>query len=150
KNSAELAGHKASTSPKQGQIPIVGSNGKLPASILPASALSSSSGGGSNGTNGTNGANGATGPAGPTGATGPPGAPGASNAYSQFSDGPTSISSTADTVTLSIPAAGSYVIVAKAYILSTVNGDVSVLCRLDAGGDFDKSGTGLMPGAQGQ
>ena len=53
-NAAKLNGHRSSFDPKPGQIPIVGSEGKLPASI------------------------GAVGPQGPPGQQGPPGPRGAS------------------------------------------------------------------------
>jgi hypothetical protein len=52
-NAKRLAGHKASVTPKAGDIPVLGSNGKLPSSI------------------------GAVGPAGPAGPPGPAGAKGA-------------------------------------------------------------------------
>jgi hypothetical protein len=141
KNSGKLQGHTSSRSPHAGQIPIVGSNGKLSASILPTSSGGGSTGAaGSNGSNGTNGANGATGPTGPTGPTGLAGAPGAagpSNAYAVFSNGPTTFGSAGTTVTLSIPSAGSYVIFGKAYISSNIPGDRDIACSLHAGGDFD-------------
>lgn len=57
-NAGKLNGHKSSTKPKAGQIPVVGSNGKLPASL------------------GTTGTAGVQGPAGPAGAQGPPGVSG--------------------------------------------------------------------------
>lgn len=61
KNAGALNGHPASRRPKAGQIPVLNTSGKLPASI------------GAVGPAGRNGAPGATGPAGPAG---PPGASG--------------------------------------------------------------------------
>jgi hypothetical protein len=66
-NAKRLGGHRASLSPKAGDIPVLGANGKLPASIGAV---------GPQGQQGPAGPKGATGPAGPKGATGPPGATG--------------------------------------------------------------------------
>jgi hypothetical protein len=139
KNSGKLQGRTSSVHPHAGQIPVVGSNGKLPSSIVPAGPGGSGSAG-SNGSNGSNGANGATGPTGPTGPAGLAGAAGPSNAYAVFSNGPTQFSSTPVTVTISIPAAGSYVIIAKAFVDSSITSSNRIVaCALHAGGDFDNT-----------
>jgi hypothetical protein len=62
-NAAKLNGRVSSTSGKAGTIPVVGTNGKLPASLV---------------TGGTSGAAGAVGPAGPAGPAGPTGPAGIS------------------------------------------------------------------------
>src|SRR4029079_13097333 len=62
-NAKRLGGHKASTSPKAGDIPVVGANGKLPVSI------------GAVGPQGPSGPAGSRGPAGPQGHTGATGTP---------------------------------------------------------------------------
>jgi Collagen triple helix repeat (20 copies) len=66
-NAKRLGGHKASTSPKAGDIPVVGANGKLPVSIGAV---------GPQGPSGPTGSRGPAGPQGPKGATGSPGTPG--------------------------------------------------------------------------
>src|SRR6185436_4890007 len=71
-NAKRLAGHKASTSPKAGDIPVVGANGKLPTSIGAVGPPGPPGPAGSG-----RGPQGPAGPQGPKGATGPPGAPGA-------------------------------------------------------------------------
>jgi hypothetical protein len=63
-NAGKLNGHKSSTAPKAGQIPVLLKNGKLPASI------------GAVGPAGPTGAAGAAGPAGPAGPAGAAGASG--------------------------------------------------------------------------
>ena len=67
KNAGALNGHSASRRPKAGQIPVLNTSGKLPASIGAV---------GPAGPTGKDGAAGATGPAGPAGPAGPPGAAG--------------------------------------------------------------------------
>jgi hypothetical protein len=62
-NAGKLNGHRSATKPKAGQIPVLGANGKLPASI---------------------GAVGPAGPAGAAGAQGPPGATGYQQVARQF------------------------------------------------------------------
>jgi hypothetical protein len=79
---------------------------------------------------------GATGPAGSTGATGPVGP---SNAFVHYQTGPVAIAlapATTTVTSLAVPAAGTYMFWAKAYIEhpSTV-----VTCDLKAGGDLDQS-----------
>ena len=65
-NAAKLNGHRASTAPGAGQIPVVRANGKLPVSL------------GAIGPQGLQGASGPTGPTGPTGPSGPTGTIGVS------------------------------------------------------------------------
>lgn len=76
-NAKRLAGHRASTSPKAGDIPVVGANGKLPASIGAVGPQgppgTAGSGRGPQGPAGAQGPKGATGPAGASGPQGPPG-----------------------------------------------------------------------------
>jgi hypothetical protein len=135
-NADKLNGHKSSTSPGAGQIPVVGSNGKLSASILPAT--SSPPGSGGTGAQGAAGASGPAGPAGPTGPTGPAGPAGPSNAYSVFNNGPIKLGFSGNTpVTVTIPSAGSYVVVAKGYVSTTTNNTETINCTLTAGGDND-------------
>jgi hypothetical protein len=43
-NASKLNGHKSSVSPTAGEIPVVGSGGQLPSSIIPASAPAPSAG----------------------------------------------------------------------------------------------------------
>ena len=64
-DAVRLGGHMASAAPHAGQIPVLDSTGKLPASI---------------GAVGPQGATGLQGPAGKTGDTGPPGPPGKNGA----------------------------------------------------------------------
>jgi collagen triple helix repeat protein len=71
-NAKRLSGHRASTSPKAGDVPVVGANGKLPASIGAVGPPGPPGPAGSG-----RGPQGPAGPQGPKGATGPPGAPGA-------------------------------------------------------------------------
>ena len=71
-NAKRLSGHRASTSPKAGDIPVVGANGKLPTSIGAVGPPGPPGPAGSG-----RGPQGPAGPQGPKGATGPPGAPGA-------------------------------------------------------------------------
>jgi hypothetical protein len=138
-NADKLNGHKSSTSPGAGQIPVVGADGKLPASILPAA---SSSGSGGTGSQGAAGAAGPAGPAGPTGPTGPAGPAGPSNAYSVFNNGPIKVGFSGNTpVTVSIPSAGSYVVIAKGYVSTTTNNTETINCTLTAGGDNDTTQT---------
>jgi hypothetical protein len=80
-----------------------------------------------------------SGPVGRTGATGPAGPVGPSNAFVHYRTGPVAIAlapATTTVTSLAIPAAGTYVFWAKAYIEhpSTV-----VTCDLKAGGDLDES-----------
>ena len=95
-NAKRLSGHKASRSPKAGDIPVVGANGKLPASIgavgpqgPPGPAGSGSSRGpqgptGPQGPKGATGPTGASGPQGPPGSQGPQGPVGPSQAYVNY------------------------------------------------------------------
>jgi hypothetical protein len=64
-NAARVGGLQASTTPKEGQLLALGSNGKFPVSVLPLAA----------GPAGPAGETGATGPAGPPGPKGAPGNP---------------------------------------------------------------------------
>ena len=69
-NAKRLAGHRASVTPKAGEIPILGLGGKLPMSIGAVGPQ------GSQGPPGPKGLTGLTGPAGQRGAIGPAGPPG--------------------------------------------------------------------------
>jgi hypothetical protein len=73
----------------------------------------------------------------PAGPAGPAGPPGPSDGHTAFVRGPTAISihTEAQVVSLAIPEAGSYVVLAKAL----VSGRGTVTCRLEAEGDFDLS-----------
>jgi len=88
------------------------------------------------------------GPAGAAGAAGPAGPAGPSDAYSKFANGPIVIpgGSGATLSSLSIPQAGSYVIIAKMVISAITAGNVE--CGLAAGSDSDESagfGSPLFP-----
>jgi hypothetical protein len=76
-NAKRLSGHRASRAPKAGDIPVVGANGKLPASIGAVGAQGppgpAGSGRGTQGPTGPQGPRGATGPTGGSGPQGPPG-----------------------------------------------------------------------------
>lgn len=82
---------------------------------------------------------GPVGPAGPAGAAGATGPAGPSDAYSAFHDAavPTS-SPEAVLATLTIPQAGKYVIIAKAWF-SNSGAIVQMNCRLVSGANFDRS-----------
>ena len=97
-------------------------------------------------------------PAGPRGPVGPPGATGAtgaagaagpagpSDAFARFLNGPVAVPAALTTLAnLSIGQAGRYVLWAKAYFTSTVDGVVT--CRLVAGTDSDQSQTYVAPTA---
>jgi hypothetical protein len=138
-NAGKLNGHKSSSSPGPGQIPLVGTSGKLPASIVPSGG---SSGGGA----------GPAGPAGPTGATGATGPAGPSAAYSAFANGPITLASGSSYVqvkALSIPAAGNYLVFTKVYLVdgNSTNG-AQVECQLSAQGDSDLAGSSMTPRSQ--
>lgn len=72
-NAKRLGGHKASTSPKAGDIPVVGANGKLPASIGAIGPQGPSGPAGPRGPQGLQGPKGAAGSPGTAGPQGPPG-----------------------------------------------------------------------------
>ena len=87
---------------------------------------------------------GARGPAGFPGPPGPVGAPGAagpagpSAAYSKLVVGPVTLTTVASTLaSLTIPQAGNYVLVAKAYATTTASAEIT--CQLVTGGEFDQS-----------
>lgn len=99
----------------------------------------------------TSGPRGPAGPAGPAGPPGPAGAAGAagpagpSDAYARFLNGPIAVPAAATNLTsLSIPAAGKYVVWAKAFFASTGAGVVS--CALVAGADNDQTQTWVQSG----
>lgn len=90
------------------------------------------------------GPSGSAGPAGPAGPAGVAGAPGPSDAFAGSKNGPVAVPATLSTIaSLSVPTAGKYVIVAKAYLHNNVNTAVLVYCQLDAGGDIDVTRTSL-------
>lgn len=66
------------------------------------------------------------------------------DAYSKYRDGPITVPGIETTLaSLTIPKAGKYVIVAKAYVTTTENSNwTNVLCVLSAGGDNDSSAGG--------
>jgi len=101
KNAGALNGHSASRRPKAGQIPILSTSGKLPASI------------------------GAVGPAGPAGATGAAGAAGPSgvSGYQQVTKQITFSENGADT-TISCP--GGKSVLAGGYNLNQANDNLAV------------------------
>ena len=89
---------------------------------------------------GATGAAGAAGAAGPTGPTGSSGPAGPSDAYSAFHDSAVSTSSPEATlISISVPQAGKYVLLGKAWFFNNSVGAVQMDCRLVAGGDFDQS-----------
>ena len=116
RNARRLDGHRASIDPIAGQIPVLNATGKLSPTILPTRA----------GAPGTGGLSGVAAPSG---------------AFSAYRYGPTPVSideSPYSLATLTIPAPGSYVIVATAYADDTLRGYVTdVTCTLLAGSDRD-------------
>jgi hypothetical protein len=136
-NAAKLNGHRSSTAPRAGQIPVLNAQGKLPASIGAVGAQ------GAPGAKGDPGPQGDPGPKGDLGPKGDTGDPGPSEAYSGFKDAVGQIPNSEATVaTLPILRPGNYVIFAKAW-LSGLSASATALCSLHAGGDFDQSRTGL-------
>jgi hypothetical protein len=130
-NATKLNGHRSSTAPQAGQIPVLNADGKLPVSI------------GAVGPKGDPGPQGDPGPKGDTGPKGDMGEPGPSEAFSAFRDSVGPIPSSGATVaSLPIPSPGNYVIFAKAWMRSSSAGS-GAGCQLVAGGDFDSSMTGL-------
>ena len=78
------------------------------------------------------------GPAGSPGAAGAPGPAGPSAAYSKSVVGPVTLTATLTTfASLTIPQAGNYVILGKAYATST--GNAVITCQLVAGTELDQS-----------
>lgn len=125
-NSALLNGRKSTLVGTPGTIPVVGKDGKLPASI------------------------GAVGPQGPAGPKGDQGSSGAVDAFSRFLPGPINVS-TADSggvtvASLSIPKAGTYAIWAKALV--EINDD-EIRCNLVAGNRTDTTVVNLPSKAAG-
>jgi Collagen triple helix repeat (20 copies) len=136
-NAAKLNGHRSSTAPRAGQIPVLNAQGKLPASIGAVGPQ------GAPGPKGDPGQQGDPGPKGDQGPKGDTGDPGPSEAFSGFKDSVGLIPTSEATVaTLPILRPGNYVIVAKVW-LSGVSSSQTALCSLHAGGDFDQSRTGL-------
>ena len=123
-NAKRLGGHRASASPIAGDIPIVGANGKLPASIGavgpqgppgPAGTGRGPQGPtGPQGPRGATGATGASGPPGPSGPQGPQGPVGPTQAYVNYG-GPSQTFSpglTKTMATITVPP-GSYTLLAN-------------------------------------
>ena len=135
-NALHLNGHAASTGAGPGTIPIVGSNGKLPASL------------GLGGPAGPQGLAGPAGPTGTTGAAGPQGAQGPSGfvaAYTQTAGttGPFSmvpVGTYTTLASLSLPV-GRYAIFGKLLVEGN-DLNSSELCRLIAGSDSDNTAGG--------
>ena len=117
RNAGSVDGFSASKSPKKGKLVVLPKSGKLPASILPASAGGTSGAGGSPGSSG----DGSSGVFVGTGAT-------------AVNVGATQTG----VVTLSLKA-GSYAIVAKASLHATLDTSTpGVNCQLKAAGDGDQ------------
>jgi hypothetical protein len=115
-NAAKLNGHRSSLKGAPGTVPVVGRNGKLPASL------------------GAVGPQGPAGPKGDKGAKGDAGPIGPSDGYFDLNDGPITLNAGPATrvATVSIPGPGTYVLWGKALFLadaSHVNMTSSV-CRL--------------------
>ena len=117
RNAGSVDGFSASKSPKKGKLVVLPKSGKLPASILPASAGGSS------------------------GAPGSPGAAGDGSSAVFVGTGAAAVNVGATqtgVVTLSLKA-GSYAIVAKASLHATLDTSTpGVNCQLKAGGDGDQ------------
>src|SRR5215212_3985641 len=108
---------------------------------------------GPRGFRGPTGPRGLAGPAGTAGTAGPAGAAGAAgpigptDANSRFLNGPLALPAALTTVAnLSIPAAGKYVVSAKAYFTATA-GVPLITCQLVAGGNLDQSQAWTVAGA---
>lgn len=106
KNAGKLNGHASSVNPKPGQIPVVGSNGKLPRSV------------------------GAVGPAGPTGLSGPQGPPGLSG-YQRIQENVTAPSGNDELKTYGVSCPGGKLVLAGGYSFSKA-GDVNDLSVVES------------------
>jgi hypothetical protein len=116
RNAGTVDGFSASKSPKKGKLVVLPKSGKLPASILPASAGSTGSGDGS------------------TGSSGDGSSVSVGTAPAAVNVGATQTA----VVTLSLKA-GSYAIVAKASLHATLDTSTpGVNCQLKAAGDGDQ------------
>jgi hypothetical protein len=98
-NAAKLNGHRSALTGARGTIPVIGRNGKLPASL---------------------GAIGPQGPAGPKGDRGPQGLIGPSDGYLDTNEGPITLTAGQNprVGTIPIPEAGTYMLWAKAVFIA--------------------------------
>jgi hypothetical protein len=142
-NAGKLRGFAPSKAAKKNTVVVRGANGKIGRASLPTLPR------GPRGLQGPAGPAGPGGPAGAAGVTGPQGPTGPSDAFSRFRNGPVSLPFSA-TGKVSIAhldlAAGSYVIVAKAWIENVAGvGTSNVECDLQLStGDFDRGRVGLQ------